>query len=653
MGAVAEETNLAHISDALDAKLGDWYWLKTESRKGKKKKRFVCITHAGSNYYELKAPDGSEWRIHIDQFFQLCRPVKDPERIISRKIRKYKNQVQALMAEVQEITRRLGVSPHQQIGEATEETQALATISGDQNFKSYSDALVKAKDEDLPGLFKRIRDTHEMLATWMKANVLPLQAQVGDLDEHIERIDDRIFSVELYAGLTEQVIKVAKGEPAAMGDKLYLMQRRLYMDEECLANYRAGGMDWDDLDGFDKWLAEPENRDRILPHPRCMVSFQVRRFTKERKARNLRDLWTIAALEQADKETFLYIRNGEQIYCIATALDFGEKLFPDFDKQMLGEPMMGKMFGDRVDELITRREYDAMVAHDEALEAQWEIDKKKIPKKDWFFKDPLHRRKLNFNQYEPFVDSSVYYDDMSKKLAKEIRHYNRIALIIQGLFDRSPILHPHPPVKTWTQDGFEGAVELVYDQDKALHQGEKPDFEAYMADLAEQIDEDSIVIGQRDFWLRKEGEKETRRRERDYNHKGDAFVEYYEPYGNHGPNYIAQVERIGPRSKKARFTWMRNRQHHSHDHGYDDIETKIEVSVGRLFNVSAYKPGDFKQFFGDPRTRAEYLQWAPFLIAAEEFHAGNINMKTGMRKRPKKKKITKKKAKKKATKRAR
>jgi len=39
--------------------------------------------------------------------------------------------------------------------------------------------------------------------------------------------------------------------------------------------------------------------------------------------------------------------------------------------------------------------------------------------------------------------------------------------------------------------------------------------------------------------------------------------------------------------------------------------------------VSAYKPGDFRTFFADPRTRAEYLRWAPLLLEAEEYHAGN------------------------------
>lgn len=55
----------------------------------------------------------------------------------------------------------------------------------------------------------------------------------------------------------------------------------------------------------------------------------------------------------------------------------------------------------------------------------------------------------------------------------------------------------------------------------------------------------------------------------------------------------------------------------------------MQVPADKLFNVSAYTPGDCRQFYRDPRTRAEYLQWAPLLIAAEEFHAQNLNPESG------------------------
>lgn len=53
----------------------------------------------------------------------------------------------------------------------------------------------------------------------------------------------------------------------------------------------------------------------------------------------------------------------------------------------------------------------------------------------------------------------------------------------------------------------------------------------------------------------------------------------------------------------------------------DDVRDAIQVDAARLLNVSAYTPGDYRQFYDDPRTRADYLEWAPLLLAAEDWHA--------------------------------
>jgi len=57
--------------------------------------------------------------------------------------------------------------------------------------------------------------------------------------------------------------------------------------------------------------------------------------------------------------------------------------------------------------------------------------------------------------------------------------------------------------------------------------------------------------------------------------------------------------------------------------GSPTLPSKIMVPASELLNVSAYTPGDFHQFFDDPRTRAQYLKWAPLLLEAEEYKAGN------------------------------
>jgi hypothetical protein len=80
------------------------------------------------------------------------------------------------------------------------------------------------------------------------------------------------------------------------------------------------------------------------------------------------------------------------------------------------------------------------------------------------------------------------------------------------------------------------------------------------------------------------------------------------------------------RSKKAVFKWARDRQTWSWSSNRNgrDIPCSITVPVDKLLNVSAYRPGDFKRFFEDPRTRREYLEWAHLMLAAEDYHAGKV-----------------------------
>lgn len=46
------------------------------------------------------------------------------------------------------------------------------------------------------------------------------------------------------------------------------------------------------------------------------------------------------------------------------------------------------------------------------------------------------------------------------------------------------------------------------------------------------------------------------------------------------------------------------------------------MPLGKLLCIDHYQPGDFKRFFADPRSRASYPTWAPFMLAAEDFARG-------------------------------
>lgn len=607
--------------------LGQWYWITARDGRW-----FGCITEIGSNYLRVKSPKIENWgyhdqRIHFDDYYTLMQREENPEKVIADKIAHYKEKAALLMGHVREVTERLGVVPTTGIENKTEQANnALAVISSQVDTTAYKKALIEAKDKTLPELFKEIEQAHKFLAGWMAAPTLPMLATLGPAKESIKTIEDRIETLGLYAGLTEEAVKVRDGDPAARPEKLRVLQRRLYMDEECLLSYNGGGIEYRDIKQFDEWLALPENFERLLPYPRCLVGFRVRRYEKDREdGEGLWRAYVNVQLKEADKTTFLYVRNGDQLWRIDANFDFGPTIFPDVTEFDPSQPQMIKMFAGRVDAIIPRSAWEVMKAaadeqkrlHDEWNEAHPEV------KNRWFENphriDSFHR----LDDYEPFDPSSVYFDDASNQIAEQIKRYNRTAVIIQGLFDRSLALHPHDRVQVWNHASFSAAIELIFDATTLTH-GDAPDFEEYRRKLNETLGPDSIVTGQDDYWATVEAERENRRIENDYRNR-DRRANYrrFRPYDNPGPGFVGPMTEWKPRSRKAVFRWeMEKQDWRSYNRG---MKPKVvEVPATHLLNVSAYKPGDFRQFFSDVRTRRDYLKWAPLMLAAEDYHAGKL-----------------------------
>lgn len=613
--------------------IGQWYWVK-----GKDGEWFGCVTAVGSNYAELSEPcvhGSSHCRVHFDEFDAVCRPEPDPEKVIRGEIETKQKIVEAKLGAIRELTHRLGMEKAKE--DANSSTRALAVLSGSDDVKKYKKALVKARDKELPKLFEEVKKATEELNRWLMAQALPIEGLAASMEGAVEVVKDRIFTVSLYAGLTEEVVEIAKGRPADMGDKLHIFQRLHYMDEECLANYKHGGLRFKHLKEFDRWLAESENRKRILPFPRSMVAFRVRRGTVEGGFGGMHVAQIMVELgeREFDKLTFLYIRNGEQLYRLNCDLEFGEYIYPSEDelKRRLdfSEPMMTCIDWGEVKDIVTKSHYEELVAEnarrieEEAKKAEeW---KKANPDKEDLWNP--HRsfgydyRKRELDKYEPFDSKSVHFDEMKEEIENRIKQYNRIILIVQGLFDRSEVLHPHQPARLWDPAAFGNVIELMR-CDGLYHGAKPPDFEAYLARCNAGLDAGSLTIGQEDYWERKEAEKENERRRNNWRwaNTGQRDLEHHSPYGNPGPGYIARVAKWSSRLKRATFKWDRQRQYSTWNHDYGEpIPTSVSVPADKLFNVSAYQLGDYKQFFADPRTRAQYIKWAPMLIAAEEYHA--------------------------------
>jgi hypothetical protein len=593
----------------------------------------------GSNYTNVESismgEHGSRYthRVHHDNFLSELTPEPNAEAIIAGNVDRYQHQMDSIMGRIKETTARLGVVPMQSIEDRTGDgANALAVVSSQVDTDAYKNALILAKKETLPALFEEMKHASSNLTHWMKATSLPMMAAIGPMKDSIEAIDDRIYTIELYAGLTEDAVKVRDGDPAQTFEKLRVMQRRLYMDEECLANYTAGGIDIKSIGAFDQWIAEPENFERLLPFPRCMVAFRVRRFDKDREVENLMDLLVNIQLQNADKFTYLYIRNGEQVWRVTCNFEFEEKVFPDIGQFDVTRPQMVKMFAGRVDQIMDRDRWEFFMEEEQAkVTAQqmkhdaWNAEQDPaMVNKSFHNPHRVNDYKLReLREYEPLNPTNVYFDEASKFISDEIKKFNRVAIIIQGLFDRSLVLHPHPPVQVWHPSSMIQSLEFIYDATFTLSDGEKPDFEAYRAKLNALIGPDSIVTGQEDFWRRLEAIKENARIEKEGYDSRRHRPNYKRltPSYSDGPGLVSNMTEWKVRAKKAVFRFVRNRGRYGFG---DEISTSVDVPVSEILNVSAYTPGDYKMFLSDHRTRQEYIKWAYLLLAAEDYHAGKL-----------------------------
>lgn len=623
--------------------VGRWYWY----RSGPDVEPVLhCCIHVGSNYVGLRRPgEDDDLRVHHDAFWDVCTFEPAALTYVAGRVLAGQQKVQALLEEVRSVTARLAVSVDVLPGAAVaQDGQALALYAGGQ-VDSYEKSLVLAKDETLPELFKKIKDEQEEVATWLTAQLIPLQAEADRMQPVIQKIEARIESVGLYAGLTEHIETIRDGEPAATTEPVHVFQRKAYMDEECLARYETGGMDISDLATFERWLTRPSNLDRLMPYQRCVLAFQVRRERKKRSFSSVEGFFAMMDDEKTDAWTFLYIRNGQQVHRLRTSIEFDANLFPDQEHNILDGRVYFKIGSG---ELVSEAQYTDMVAAVKAEDeenARRKRESDRGPKKDRWHYYPYDSARRDLNGVEAVTQASVYYDDAVLALQAEMARHNRMVLVLQGLLDRSHVLHPHPPWRLWSPEGFAMGLRLIYDGIRTLAVGDKPDFEAYRAGLNAKLKPGSITVGQQYCWdmretLREEAEQERRypsRYGRTYSRFGDdddAAVRADDSTHRRdpGPGRIARV--FAKKGDRFQYRWVRPVRN-THDSDATVLDT-IAIKTDRLFNISAYRAGDMRRFFDDPRTRAEYLKWAPVLIVAEEYAAGNLTVQEPAMPPPKK-----------------
>ena len=159
----------------------------------------------------------------------------------------------------------------------------------------------------------------------LKEMVSALNQSMDVLHKELQQKAKVIYVIETFMGIHEEIVQINNGQTASEDEPLTLFQQRLYMDEEVglWGEYedKAQGLDFTQIEEFDKWIATQYKR--YLYAPKSICVFRVRRSDKD-----YGDRWANVQCNAENKRTYFLIRNGENLYRIWSDVSVGQRLFP-------------------------------------------------------------------------------------------------------------------------------------------------------------------------------------------------------------------------------------------------------------------------------------------------------------------------------------
>lgn len=600
--------------------IGEWFWVTVQEREDDEEEEFqfsvrkfartktnrrkrkgstkpvkriaeylMCVEHVASNHVKFNYHKGEYENgvsLSFEDCMKYCRPAPEWRTALE-------NQLEAVKQEMARQTRLLydeaqkanALPPTNTQFAPTESSPfALAVRTLDPAKEKRTLERLKAK---IPVVSKRIKDLAKEQAGLAQMLMLPELNNLYAMQKKLHVVEDKIFTLEVYAGLQEKVKQIADGAPAPADTKITVRQSLLFMDEETLFDFDQGGMDFERLEDFDEWVVKPESMARILPEQRGIVAFRVRRHEKDYGIpTTLWQAWANAEKNMLNFETYLLIRNGERAYRIASSVDFQPRLIPLKDE-----------FGNAFTEVETSRHNF------------------KAGKRD---PDIVHR----------ITPDHFDYDEHAEKLRDHLKQYNRVVVLLQGLLDRSECFHPHPPVNLAEQENMINWLNLVRDEEGALGAGSlSQTWEEYRDRCNSTLEPGDFIHtsyqdGRRRHYDAFKGTSNiwTVYKRRNGN-KGDVV-----PYRSTGQGQHHRVETKGrPEEDCVGKDGVEVRWKASELYSYkihDDYETtyRMWIPLDKVFNVMAYQPGNYKQFLCDRTQKGKYLKWAAPLLSAEKWH---------------------------------
>lgn len=333
----------------------------------------------------------------------------------------YEDDPAAALAEALDELRRLSADAVASL--AAEDTANTAIVPTTSNLPATQvKAQMARRRSDIVKKRAAIERLSREIEQRVQAQMSELLAVMSPMKEMVRRLEEGIWTVNLYLGRDEEIITLADGEPAGADTPITVRQLVLSMDQESMVAADVGGIDASGIEAFDNWiLAEADHLEQVLPEQKGVVVL-VPRMARDR---DYGDPWLQQHMDAANHQSYWLIRNGSQLYRMSTSFDVGARLVP---------------------------------ARDEFTS---------------FFRRGGNGRD-GAGTVEP---GSREWMQAEKSADARKRHFMRVALVLQGLIDRTPVFHPLPDagVNLLDPDTYDdGRAVMVTDAEAALGTGREP-----------------------------------------------------------------------------------------------------------------------------------------------------------------------------------
>lgn len=265
-----------------------------------------------------------------------------------------------------------------------------------------------------------------------------LEKEFEPMRKKLALMADGIDALNIYLGRDEEIIVVREGERAPESEPVTVRQLVLVMGEESLLAVDGDGMDYRDIDDFTDWLTRSEEHiQQIIPEQKSVVALIPRRAKKEYASP-----WEQDAADAENRRTWWLIRNGECLWLTTTAFTVGERVVP------------------------TPKEFTS-----------------------------LFERRTFDGKTEPLQPGTREWEKAEESADARTRHYMKVALLLEGLIERTTVFHPHMGASFLNQSDYdEGRIRVILDAEASLTSG-RPSFSAWRKAKMSELQEGMRIIG--------------------------------------------------------------------------------------------------------------------------------------------------------------